>query len=115
MAMTAPLSLTGRKNPSVALAIAIRLPGAASTMTSQMVDTTAVILITHFYANALPVNADEPLFGQLMTFIISGYVFKLVVALVDTVPFYVGTHYLSRYLHIDRAKEHDADAEESEG
>ena len=58
----------------------------ASTMISQMVDTTAVILITHYYAHALPVNADEPIFSQLLTFILSGYVFKLLIAALDTGP-----------------------------
>ena len=72
----------------------------ASTLASQLVDTTAVILITHYYAKALPVNADEPIFGQLTTFIISGYVFKAFFAFLDTLPLYwlVGT--LRRYLHL---------------
>ena len=70
----------------------------ASTMTSQMVDTTAVILITHFYAHALPVNADEPITGQLLTFIISGYVFKLVAAALDTGPIYLLVGLLRPYL-----------------
>lgn len=77
----------------------------ASTMTSQMVDTTAVILITHFYAGALPVNAEEPLFGQLMTFIISGYVFKLVVAALDTVPIYFLVGRLRPYLGLEGTEE----------
>jgi uncharacterized integral membrane protein (TIGR00697 family) len=72
-----------------------------STLVSQMVDTTAVILITHFYAHALPVRDDAPLFRQLGTFIATGYAFKLVAALLDTIPFYLGVHYLSRYLRIE--------------
>jgi uncharacterized integral membrane protein (TIGR00697 family) len=70
----------------------------ASTMMSQMVDTTAVILITHYYAHALPVNPDEPIFGQLMTFIISGYVFKLLIAALDTGPIYLLVGWLRPYL-----------------
>ena len=70
----------------------------ASTMASQMVDTTAVILITHFYAAALPVVADEPLWPQLITFILSGYVFKLLVAALDTGPVYLAVKYLRPYL-----------------
>jgi uncharacterized PurR-regulated membrane protein YhhQ (DUF165 family) len=70
----------------------------ASTMTSQMVDTTAVILVTHFYAAALPVVADEPLWPQLLTFILSGYAFKLIVAAVDTGPIYLAVRYLKPYL-----------------
>jgi uncharacterized integral membrane protein (TIGR00697 family) len=70
----------------------------ASTMTSQIVDTTAVILITHYYAGVLPVNPDEPIFGQLMTFIVSGYVFKLVIAALDTGPIYFIIGRLRPYL-----------------
>ncbi|MDP6376097.1 MAG: queuosine precursor transporter [Pseudomonadales bacterium] len=70
----------------------------ASTMTSQIVDTTAVILITHFYANALPILDEAPLWPQLTTFILSGYVFKLIVAALDTGPAYVAVRYLRPYL-----------------
>ena len=70
----------------------------ASTMVSQIVDTTAVILITHFYAQALPVNNDEAIWPQLLIFIASGYVFKLVVAAADTGPIYVAVRYLKPYL-----------------
>ena len=70
----------------------------ASTMTSQVLDTTAVVLITHFYAQALPVTAGEPLWPQLVTFILSGYVFKLAVAALDTGPIYLAVRYLQPYL-----------------
>lgn len=76
----------------------------ASTLVSQLVDTTAVILITHFYASGLPISAEEPLFGQLMTYILAGYVFKVVVALLDTGPFYLGVRHLSRYLRVDASR-----------
>jgi uncharacterized integral membrane protein (TIGR00697 family) len=69
-----------------------------STVISQIVDTVAVILITHFYAHALPIDADAALWPQLWTFIISGYVFKFVMALGDTLPFYIGVIWLRRYL-----------------
>ncbi|MEM9064648.1 MAG: queuosine precursor transporter [Planctomycetota bacterium] len=71
-----------------------------STLASQLVDTTAVILITHFWAGALPISDDRGLWGQLMLFIATGYVFKLLVALVDTIPFYLGTKWLVRYLRL---------------
>lgn len=71
-----------------------------STLVSQLVDTVAVILVTHFYAHALPIDAGAPLWPQLMTFIGAGYVFKLSVALLDTGPFYLGVHHLSRYLRL---------------
>ncbi len=77
-----------------------------STLTSQMVDSTAVILITHYYAHALPIDKTEPLFAQLMIYIVSTYVFKMVAALGDTIPFYIGVNYLSKYLHIDSIKEY---------
>ena len=72
-----------------------------STMVSQLVDTTAVILITHFYAGALPVDLQQPIWDQLLVFIASGYVFKLVIAALDTAPFYLGVRWLSRYLEHD--------------
>ena len=71
-----------------------------STLVSQLVDTTAVILITHFYAHALPIDEGEALWPQLFTFITAGYVFKMVVALLDTGPFYLGVRYLTRYLRL---------------
>ncbi len=74
-----------------------------STLISQLVDTVAVILITHFYAHALPVDDQEALWPQLATFIAAGYVFKMVSAMVDTVPFYVGSHWLTRYLRLPPA------------
>ncbi|MEM7411642.1 MAG: queuosine precursor transporter [Myxococcota bacterium] len=77
-----------------------------STVVSQFVDSFAVITITHFYANGLPVDTEAELWPQLWVFIFSGYVFKLVVALLDTLPFYVGVHFLSRYLEIDPFAEH---------
>lgn len=75
-----------------------------STLVSQAVDTVAVILITHFYANALPIPAGLPsdeLFQKLMMFIVTGYVFKFVIALFDTIPFYFFTGVLKRYLEFD--------------
>ena len=75
-----------------------------STLVSQLVDTSAVILITHYYAAGLPLEEGSPVGPQLMTFIVSGYVFKLTVALLDTGPFYLGAHFLSRYLRLDASK-----------
>ena len=73
-----------------------------STLVSQLVDTVAVILITHFYANALPPAPEgRSLFDHLMMFIVTGYVFKLVVALLDTIPFYLLVGWLKGYLEFD--------------
>jgi uncharacterized integral membrane protein (TIGR00697 family) len=71
-----------------------------STLVSQLVDTVSVILITHFLARGIPVDASEPLWPQLLIFIAAGYTFKLPVALLDTLPFYMGAKHLGRYLRI---------------
>jgi uncharacterized integral membrane protein (TIGR00697 family) len=70
----------------------------ASTLVSQLVDTSAVILITYLYTDALPIDSRQALIPQLLTLIASGYLFKLVIALLDTIPFYIGTKYLKKYL-----------------
>ena len=69
-----------------------------STLISQLVDTTAVILITYYYANGLPLDDNGMLTHPLIYFIISGYVFKVAIALLDTIPFYLATKYLKRYI-----------------
>jgi uncharacterized integral membrane protein (TIGR00697 family) len=71
-----------------------------STLVSQLVDTVAVILITHFYTHKIPVDADLPIWPQLWTFIAAGYVFKVCIALLDTIPFYIGVRFLRDYLEI---------------
>jgi uncharacterized integral membrane protein (TIGR00697 family) len=77
-----------------------------STLVSQLVDTVAVILITHFYARALPVDPEQPLLRQLLLFIATGYAFKFVAALLDTIPFYLGVAWLRGYLQLDPTREH---------
>ena len=72
----------------------------ASTVVSQLVDTAAVILITHFYAGALPIDEARALWPQLALFIATGYLFKLTAALIDTVPFVLLTPKLLRYLRL---------------
>ncbi len=78
-----------------------------STVISQLVDTVAVILITHYYAGKLPVDMDEPIVQQLLVYIYSGYVFKLTVALVDTGPIYAAVHFLRPYLGLEKGEEID--------
>lgn len=75
-----------------------------STLVSQLVDTTAVILITHYYAGALPIDDGSPIGPQLMVFIASGYVFKAVAAALDTGPFYLLVRWLEGYLEIDTSE-----------
>lgn len=85
-----------------------------STLISQLVDTTAVILITHYYAGALPPAPEgRSVLGHLALFIITGYTFKLLVALIDTPVIYLAVRLLSPFLRIDPVAEHAADAEES--
>ncbi len=62
----------------------------ASTLVSQLVDSIAVICITHFYVNGLPIDEENTLFYNLTVFILSAYVFKIFAALLDTLPFYIG-------------------------
>lgn len=78
-----------------------------STLLSQLVDTTAVVIITHFLANSLPVIPEKSLWPQLFSFTVAGYIFKLSMALIDTLPFYLGAQKLSRYLRIKPAHLHD--------
>jgi uncharacterized integral membrane protein (TIGR00697 family) len=76
-----------------------------STLTSQMVDSIAVITVTYFTArNAIQIAPGETVVHGLVVLILSNYVFKMVSALVDTVPFYIGTRRLARYLQIDPVK-----------
>ena len=82
-----------------------------STLVSQFVDTFAVITITHFWARGLPIDASQAVWPQLWVFIGSGYVFKMVVALLDTLPFYLGVAWLSRWLEIDPMAEHGGPGE----
>ena len=72
-----------------------------STLTSQMIDSVAVILITHYYAHALPLQPEVAIGSQLLMFILSSYLFKLFFALFDTIPIYIAVHYLKRFLKIE--------------
>lgn len=76
-----------------------------STLTSQMVDSIAVISITYFTArNALHILPGVSVFHGIVILILSNYVFKMVAALIDTIPFYIGTRIFSKYLDIDPMK-----------
>ncbi len=77
-----------------------------STLTSQMVDSIAVITVTWLMArNAIQISPGETVFHGLLILVLSNYVFKMISALVDTIPFYIGTRWLSRYLQLDTMKE----------
>ena len=79
-----------------------------STLVSQLVDTVCVVLIT-FWASIMAGEVAAP---QVFAWIGGGYAFKMVIALLDTIPFYLGVRYLGRYLALDPMLEHSADAEQ---
>ena len=85
-----------------------------STMVSQLVDSTAVILIT-FWAGGLAavLRDDVPLWVQLLVLIGTGYAFKVVVALLDTIPFYWGVAWLKEYLQFDPTSAEDQVADQA--
>ena len=68
-----------------------------STIISQLIDSSAVILITHYFVDGLPKTVDGALTHSLFYFIVSGYLFKLIIALLDTIPFYYLTKKLKQY------------------
>jgi len=72
-----------------------------STLTSQLIDSIAVVLITFYVAKAIEIQDDRHVFSYLMMLILSNYIFKMVSALLDTIPFYIGVKWLSKYLNID--------------
>lgn len=77
-----------------------------STLTSQLVDSIAVITLSYLFArNTIQIEPGETMFHTLIILIASNYVFKMVSALLDTIPFVFGTRYLCKYLNIDPNKE----------
>ena len=86
-----------------------------STLTSQMVDSVAVVTITFLYASsAIHLLPGERTIHALLILILSNYVFKMISALLDTIPFYIGVKYLSRYLHLNPNEEFKKEEEEEE-
>jgi hypothetical protein len=79
-----------------------------STMVSQIVDSTSVILITWWVGGLAGIlNTESPIAGQLFLLILTGYAFKFSMALLDTLPFYYLTRRLTDFLEIDPHAEHD--------
>jgi uncharacterized integral membrane protein (TIGR00697 family) len=86
-----------------------------STLTSQMVDSVAVITITYFTArNAIQITPGDTIFHGIIILILSNYIFKMVSALLDTIPFYIGTKMLSKYLQIDPMKGYSDEENDTE-
>lgn len=85
-----------------------------STLTSQLVDSIAVVLITYYGAKAIDLHPETHVFSFLMMLIASNYMFKMTSALLDTIPFYIGVKWLSKYLNIDPTKEFKEEKYEKE-
>lgn len=68
-----------------------------STLISQFVDTLIVISVTYYFSREiLHLNAQSP-FDNLFKIILSAYSFKVIVALLDTIPFYLAVSFLKSY------------------
>lgn len=81
---------------------ALWLRNNGSTLTSQMVDSIAVVSITWIFAkSAIHIQPGETAMHAVVILVLSNYFFKMISALVDTIPFYIGTKFLSKYLEID--------------
>ena len=79
---------------------ALWLRNNGSTLVSQLVDTSAVVLISHYGAHVLPLQSERAVLPQLISFIASGYLFKLLAALADTLPFIWLTGWLRNWLEV---------------
>ena len=77
-----------------------------STLISQLVDSFSVILIAHYLSDAFQLTGKPDFFNILLVIIFSSYITKFLFALMDTIPFYYGTKFLSKYLAIDHLKEY---------
>jgi queuosine precursor transporter len=72
-----------------------------STLASQLVDSFAVVFVTFYIAKVIQVPEGYSTSQFLLILIASNYIFKVVAALVDTIPFYLGVRILTPYLNID--------------
>ena len=77
----------------------------ASTLISQLIDTIAVILISYKLGSLdSAINTESPIINQLSLLIATGYLFKAAFALIDTIPLYIGSKWLTQYLAYDPIK-----------
>lgn len=72
-----------------------------STLTSQLVDSIAVIFITHYFSLALNPLEGHTMLQSLWMYVFFSYIFKMCCALIDTIPFYIGTKWLRSYLKME--------------
>lgn len=78
-----------------------------STLISQLIDSIAVMAITHFFATKLvPVEglSKTEVWGALfLSVILPNYAFKVIAALLDTIPFYGLVAFFNRYLEVEKS------------
>ncbi len=72
----------------------------ASTLVSQLIDTIAVLLISHYLSDAFGFKGKEDVVHLLIVLISSSYIFKLVSALLDTIPFYFGVKFFRKHFDL---------------
>jgi hypothetical protein len=83
-------------------------------MVSQMVDTGTVILVTYWIGGlAGVIDESRPISGQLLLLMATGYLFKFSFALIDTIPFYLGSKWLKCYLRYDPITEKNLTEDEA--
>jgi len=70
----------------------------ASTLISQLVDTIIVINILYFFSEAIFIPTEATALQHLIHIIFSIYLFKVIMALLDTLPFYLAVKWIRRYL-----------------
>ena len=83
-----------------------------STLTSQLVDSLAVVFVTFLFTNAIVIPEGYTTAGFLTILIVSNYVFKMIAALIDTIPFYLLVKFLSKYLNVNPIKEYTDEPDE---
>ena len=59
-----------------------------------------MVLISYYGAHVLPIQPERSVLPQLLSFIGSGYLFKVLAALTDTLPFIWLTRWLREWLEI---------------
>lgn len=70
----------------------------ASTLVSQLIDTICVISITHFLSKSIPLPEGKSEFEGLLVLISYAYIFKFIIALLDTPILYICVKFLRKYL-----------------
>ena len=73
-----------------------------------------VILVTYWIGGlAGVIDESRPVSSQLLLLMATGYFFKFTFALVDTIPFYLGSRWLKRYLRYDPITEKNLTEDEA--